>query len=493
MALSACQIQDEKEKISNTEETGCIRTYEDAYKLITNVRTERKEKIECYIEDLINQAKSVHDDTLMRDFFFKQMKCVDLEQENNSDNAKKSLSQSEKNILIDHVRNYNLFYDILFINKDGCIFHTILKQKDYRKNLWMDDLARTELSKKIKQNPVRDFVDFQYYECSDEYSAFIVEPVYENKTIVGWYAFQVAINKINNLLSDYKNLLKTGEVLLVNKEQYFMCDSRFETTSAIFEEKISNDNLLMKFKTRSGNSIVKDYRGKSVLTSFEVFSFFDTDWLITAKIDEDEVVTEIYRNNPEKFTEELYSPVNVSGNTPILFDETNRFVAVDMDEYKRIDTNEVVFTKSIYTCTGVLINYPGRFSYLLHLSPEDRVYGGNKTDLINKVLENIYYKEIKEIEKQNLKFTVIATTKDAVAGIVDQLIENDILLSQIEIVFNPHALFADFYYDFKDNNRYVSWQLKDQEKNYLTNKLEVFRSLGQKIQKQEKFVKHNTR
>ena len=87
---------------------------------------------------------------------------------------------------------------------------------------------------------------------------------------------------------------------LVNKNCYMLTDSRFYGETNILKKNLSKDNIESKFSEKKGHKTVTDYRGYRVLSSFEVVHVLNSKWLIVAKIDEDEILTEYYKKNKAK-------------------------------------------------------------------------------------------------------------------------------------------------------------------------------------------------
>jgi len=446
-----------------------IESEDDAFSLLNRIKSDRKEKILSYLSSLHEQARSVHKDKLMLNFFRLKNHYYQLKKDGAviPGEVEEALASSEIDILYQHIEHYFLFYDILMLNADGTVFHKVLKQPKVDKTD-SDELLNIEmLSEQLRLKPTESFVDFQHYSALNGPYSFFMEPVHDNGSVVGWFAFRLSINRLNNLLCVDESLGKTGEVLLVNRSEYMLNNSRFNVKSTILKQKLPAENVLYKFDKRLGNKIVVDYRNKRVLTSFEVFSFLGIDWLITAKMDEDEVVTEMYRNNPSAF--DLSAKKNTCFKMIEHVDSiefSKKVVDVHMDEFRRADSSSFLYTKSVYTCTAMLVTCPGRFAYLAHISPSDRVYGQDGTDLVNQIFKQIDDKELVKSEKGKLKCYVISPSYKAVDEIISSLLDNGLLLPQIKLNIKPDALFADVAYDFDLDEITVYWKQNKEDKGF---------------------------
>ena len=363
-----------------------------------------------YFDIIYKKAESIKSDDHMLAFFHLKNKYYQYQKTKKPPEELVQTFEALKIQINEHyMQHYLSFYDILFINRQGDIFYTIRKQADYHKNIFQGDLSRTALAQQLKTHPDKTFVDYQYYAISDEPSAFIVEPVIEDGLFQGWIVLQCAINKINNMFTPDKGLGATGEVFLVNKQYYMLTDSRFFGESSILKRHLSRENIESKFRERNGHKIVTDYRGYRTLTSFEVCQIGNSEWLLIAKIDESEIVTEQYKLNRQALAPDM---VKNAGKTALrdcgAITPGPKLKVVDMDEFQKVTNEKKICTYGVSTCTAIVISYPDKFSYMAHISNLDRIYGGETTDLINHILKQIKTFDIYPYELRKLRVTIIA-------------------------------------------------------------------------------------
>jgi len=433
----------------------------DIYSVLQDVLNERKEQLANYMNDSKALSKKIQHDHAMVSFF--EMKRQYYYLKKDTILPAKLIEEIEKlkeNIQYHYIMNYQSFYDILFIDTRGEIFYTIRKQADYQKNIFEGDLAHTALSKKLKDAPRESFVDFQFYEISGEPSAFFIEPVLNDGKTVGWFVMQLSTNQINNLFSINERLGATGEVVLVNKDHYLLTNSRFKNQPTILKQQLPDENIDAKFQERSGKKTVVDYRGKEVHSVFDVFEFFNSEWLIIAKIDKNEVITQQYRHNKKKYFSELKSRFNFNElySTDII-NQNDQYVYVDMNEYHRGSPADVLCTQGVSSCTAVNICLPGQFSYLVHVSPYDVIYNESRTDLLAQIFKQITFFEITESEKQQLEIHIMTTQLNSIEKLIDKIIDNGYFLSQIKFCYNPYALYGNIYSDCSENKVWVNWKM----------------------------------
>ncbi len=429
------------------------------YKKLDLLRAEKKKQLYDYLARVKDKADSIQNDEMMRGFFLLKRKYVRHKKlAPPPTEFVQGMEELKSKIRYHYLWNYLLFYDILFVDKGGDIFYTIRQQSDYGKNIFKGEFASTDLSRRLRDYPRKAFVDYQYYAISKEPSAFFVVPVEQEGNLEGWLVLQCAINKINDIFSSKASLGATGEVFLVNRNRYMLTDSRFSSESSILRQHLSKENIQAKFKEGSGHKIVVDYRGRRALTSFETCKIGGAEWLLIAKIDEDEILTEQYRHSKEQTKTRILKSF---ANQKITACEVPSFsgeeVDVDMDEFQKARPGQVLRTYGVSTCTVIIIHLPGKFSYMAHISNMDRIYGGAITDLVGRVMDRLERFDIYPYQKRDLQVTLIANHTEAFLRAVDLLIERGVFLSQIKFMHMRNAKYASPIHDCQSGQTVVDW------------------------------------
>ncbi len=433
---------------------------EETYRMLESILKLKKKQLIQQMTETRELARQLKNDKAMNAFFrvkneyyYKSRDTVV------SDFVEQKIKELKQDIQYHYVQNYLTFYDILFTDKNGEIFYTIRKQADYHKNIFEGELANTALSKKLRNLSEESFVDFQFYEVSGEPSAFFIEPVtHEGKTI-GWFVMQYAINKINNLFTTETNLGRTGELILVNKEHYMLTDSRFKAKPTILKQKLPDENIDAKFEEKKGRKSVTDYRGKVVYSAFDVFQFLSNEWLLIAKIDQNEIITQHYLENKPELYPQISSQIRsaVPQPTDIPGQPERKVIGVDIDEYQRADSFSALTTQGVSECTALIAGIPGMFSYMAHISPYDVIYDENRTNLIQRILHRIDYIEITEAEKQSMQFFLVSAQPGSLQRAIDIILENGYFLSQIKVLIRQDRDYANIYADLSNNQIIITW------------------------------------
>ncbi len=450
---------------------GCARspghTAIDAYfKILDTIKAAKKAQIINYFNTIRRKAHEVNQDE-------KVLRCFNALREYTFQPARANdpfLYRVEYEMDAHFVEKYGDFYDILFVDDKGFVFHSIKHEADYHTNLFTGKFSDTELAKHMKNNPDSEFVDYEFYPPSDEPAAFFVIPVQENH---GWLVLQFPIDKINAILSDHKGLGRTGEVYLVNKNKLMLTDSRFIEDSTILKLTVDTEAVRSALTNESNRKITNDYRGIKVFSSFEQFDIFGHTWIIIVEIDEDEVISEHYQTYKKYYLTkilEYYS--KMAPNIYTSQREGKKFVKgkrVDMNEFCMTKSGEILETKGVGPCTSLIMYYPKRFGYLAHISPTDEIYQssliskyilslwGRKTSFLGKILEKIQYYDIYPYQLRDLQCIIIATHDKSLETIIDQLCDRGIYLTQIKFLYNPMADYVNVTFDQSDDSIYGEW------------------------------------
>lgn len=388
-----------------------------------------------------------------------------------------------------YIQNYFVFYDFLFVDIHGNTFYTLKKEIDIHVNLVKNKDAVGRLGAVISQKPSTEtFIDFYLYGSSAEPAAFFVKPVMSNGDQVGWIVMQCSVNKLNSLFTSTDDFGQTGEIFLVNQDGLMLTESFFKGHSTILQQHLDDHNIQTKFQDGKGHLVVTDYRNKTALTSFEVFEFSGTKWLVVAKIDKDEITTAHYRDHKKYYNDQLVTwlqnaPTDVSENRPYLSRPKGTTLRVDMDEFLKAQNAELLVTWGVATCTALVATMPRKFSYLAHMSPRDRAYGGDDTHLLAQVTKRIKSFDTYPYEMQDVLFVVIAPHLNSLPNILDHLIGEGFFLSQIQLIHLPSARSAAVIHDYENNILYTEWKMPLDASNNIYRDLQDAVKIGDIIEK----------
>lgn len=195
------------------------------------------------------------------------------------------------------------YYDLFLIEPtNGEIVYSVFKELDFATSLTSDHCRETNLAKVYNQARLRKrnefaVVDFETYWPSYEAPAsFIASPIYEGETIVGVLAFQMPIDRINQLMARKLTIGQSAETYLVGPGYQLRSDTRLGGLYSIVES-FRSDDASSQIRTKpviaalggeSGVMEAIDYLGKSVLSAYAPIDLLGMKWAMIAEVDQDE-------------------------------------------------------------------------------------------------------------------------------------------------------------------------------------------------------------
>ncbi|MBE9527681.1 MAG: cache domain-containing protein [Proteobacteria bacterium] len=431
----------------------------ETFERLNSIRSEKKSEVFEYFSEVRRSASSIAEDSFMLRAF-----------ETIGQPGSAAVRDLEFKIDERYVTKFGKFYDILFVDPSGYVFHSIKKESDYRTNL----IDAGDLTKSISR-PLLDpdigekFVGFDYYAPSDEPAAFFYIPVYKGEEHRGWFILQFALNRIKSILADREELGRTGEVYLVNAQKLMLTDSRFMSDSTALQLVVDTVAVSEALKEGEGNRIIEDYRNVKVFSSYEKFNLFGVDWLLIAEIDEREVITEYFKKNKSFFQRRLanYS-ANMKREKHIRSARASKLRRVDVDEFAKTIEGAELVTYGVATCTAVAVVVPDGPAYLIHISPTDEIYmtnsltkfilGGDEYhNLLGAMVERVKRYDVYPSELNGVQFVVIAPHASSINKVVDTIVEAGIELANIKFLYNPKALNANVFLAHHGSGLDVEW------------------------------------
>ncbi len=226
------------------------------------------------------------------------------------DNAKDGSAYSEihakyhpffRNYLYDYG-----YYDVFLFDVEGNLIYSVYKEADFATNLAYGDWSESDLGQAF-QTSIKSsagnvsFFDFKPYAPSaDAPASFISMPV-ENAAgeKIGVLAYQMPVERINNLMGNKTGLGETGETFIVGEDLLMRSDSRFANESTILKRQIDLPIVREGLNSKKTTNITIDDRGVEVIATVFAIDIFDKKWLILAKQDTAEAfkpINELSRN-----------------------------------------------------------------------------------------------------------------------------------------------------------------------------------------------------
>ncbi len=181
------------------------------------------------------------------------------------------------------------YYDLFLINPEGDIVYTVEEESDLGTNLVDGEYSDTNLARAFEQaDNDAAMVDYEMYAPSDEPAMFVAAPIEDDGEQLGVLALQVSDEAINAIMEVEEGMGDTGEAYLVGEDRLMRSDSRFEDESTLLRREIDTLATAEALQGTAGQAIIEDYRGGSVLSSYDLLELPGFTWAVIAEIDEDE-------------------------------------------------------------------------------------------------------------------------------------------------------------------------------------------------------------
>ncbi len=191
------------------------------------------------------------------------------------------------------------WYDVFLMCPEGSIVYTMAKEADLGQFLDQEPLKSSSLGEafyQLQRDPSREvgFGDFKPYAPSNNApSSFMIAQIKdENGEVSGHVAFQVSLDKVNHIMQSRKGMGETGKTYLVGSDMLMRSDSFLDpaghSVAASFANpvkgKCDTEAVKEALAGRSGEKIIIDYNGNTVLSAFAPLTAGNTTWAILAEI-----------------------------------------------------------------------------------------------------------------------------------------------------------------------------------------------------------------
>jgi len=183
--------------------------------------------------------------------------------------------------------------NLYLINKDGIIFEAFDDAQVGRMYVpkdtgnWYQDYWK---AREVQSH----FIDGFFHNPEKELVICICSPVFLSNIFIGTIVTEIDASDIISLTNDYTGLGKTGETVLVKKDDpvVFLTPTRFHKDSLkeFQTESIDHENVLFHAFQKTEGLLFDhyDYRGEKVLASTRYIE--ETDWAMVTKIDKMETM-----------------------------------------------------------------------------------------------------------------------------------------------------------------------------------------------------------
>ncbi len=190
------------------------------------------------------------------------------------------------------------YYDIFLIDANGNIIYSVEKESDFATNIIDGPWRNTSFAKVVKsvihkrKPSVVEFSDFSFYEPSNGQAAlFVAASVSDiDGEFMGVLAFQIPKEAINKIMQVTTGMGETGETYIVGQDFLMRSQSRFSSEPSLLKVLVKTEAVTRALRGESGVLDAMEYRGSTLLSAYDSFSFDETVWAVIAEIDRSEVL-----------------------------------------------------------------------------------------------------------------------------------------------------------------------------------------------------------
>lgn len=234
------------------------------------------------------------------------------------------------------------FYDVFIVEpNNGHVVYSVFKELDFATSLNNGPFKNTGIAKaynqaiSLSQGQVY-LTDFAAYQPSyDAPASFMSTPIYENNNLIGVLIFQMPLDYINNLMTQNEKWLdsgfgESGEIYLVGDDLTLRSESRFfledkasyinaikkagvatadiidKTNTGILLQPINSVGAKAAINGETDFSIIQDYRGVDVLSSYAPIKLYGLNWAVLSEIDLDEALLGVIQLERDIITSTIY-------------------------------------------------------------------------------------------------------------------------------------------------------------------------------------------
>lgn len=198
------------------------------------------------------------------------------------------------------IAKQNGFYDIFLISLEGEIIYSVKHESDLYTNLLTGDYRASQLAHVFKnalKNTKPYVSEFHFYKPSNDYAAFIAEPIIHNGKIIGVSAAQIDNKTIQAVVNDSSELGKTGEVItavIENKKLINMFATRHTKIPPYTFLILPQDNPIYEaVRGGRGQKYMLDETGENSVVAWGYQKELRCGMMV--KIDESELLYEWYK------------------------------------------------------------------------------------------------------------------------------------------------------------------------------------------------------
>ncbi len=270
----------------------------DAFEKLNAVQEIKKAQISDYFNAMRSQLNLLKDDPYAKKALVELNKAF----KDGGDTINTALWRSlakKYDVRFKNIMEGNDWYDIFLIHKDGDIVYTVSREPDLGmtipKSKLKDQGIGIAFEKVLKAGPDEIvFSDLAPYSPSGGVPAgFMMAQMRDNSDrLIGVVAFQIPMDKINEIMLRRKGLGETGESYMVGQDKLMRSDSYLDpeghsvTASFKDQNKVDTEGVRQALAGNKDQKVIIDYNDNPVLSAWDSIDMGSgIKWAILTEID----------------------------------------------------------------------------------------------------------------------------------------------------------------------------------------------------------------
>ncbi|MCP4103920.1 MAG: methyl-accepting chemotaxis protein [Desulfobacteraceae bacterium] len=270
----------------------------EAFEKLEAVQEIKKAQIIAYFESMKAQLRILKDDPYVMNAMLEFDKVFEAAGDMTNTAEWNALARKYDHRMKD-IMNDNEWYDLFLVHSDGDIVYTVERESDLGMNIPGSDLKKQGIGKAFKAARSMSaeeiaVADIEPYSPSGgDPAGFMMAQMRDgNGNLKGFVAFQIPLDKINEIMLLRDGMGKTGETYLVGQDEFMRSDSFLDkeghSVAASFRNKTKVDTKAVRqaLAGKEDQQVIIDYNGNPVLSCWDSLDMGnDIRWAMMSEMD----------------------------------------------------------------------------------------------------------------------------------------------------------------------------------------------------------------
>ena len=197
--------------------------------------------------------------------------------------------------LMDHYLTDYGYVNIYFIDKDGDVFFSAIREEFTGTNVLTGRYKQFSIGQVFARGlDGVAFEDYTWHEEIQEFTSYFAAPVYDGQMLLGVLVIEIPFSHLDAIMTKRAGLGETGEMYMVGDDGYMRSNSRFVEKPTILQQEVDTEATRDALNGIIGKKIIKDYRGILVLSAYTALDLKFVNWALLVEIDEKEALVAIH-------------------------------------------------------------------------------------------------------------------------------------------------------------------------------------------------------